>query len=87
MWKFHIGLKVKCEECDKLFSRNDKINNHMKLVLTFQPFACPFCDTKELKTKSYLEKHIKRNLEAFKISKEDVIKVNKEKKWKVIKCY
>ena len=28
----HLALKVKCEECENLFSRNDKINNHMKLV-------------------------------------------------------
>ena len=51
-----------------------------KIVYTYKPYTCPFCDTKTLKTKSYLTKHIKRNHKAFKISKEEAITVNKEKK-------
>ena len=39
---FHLALKVKCEECEKLYSRNDKLNNHMKLVHNYEP-KCPKC--------------------------------------------
>ena len=42
MRTFHLGLKVKYEECEKLFSRNDKLNNYMKLVHTYEP-ECPKC--------------------------------------------
>ena len=72
MKTFHLVLKVKCEECEKLFSRND-INNRMKLVHTYETYTCPFCDT--LKTKFYLAKHIKSNHKAFQISNEEAITV------------
>ena len=39
MRTFHIdlkgALKLKCEECEKLFQRNYKLNNHMELVHTY----------------------------------------------------
>ena len=40
--KVYESLKVKYEECEKLFSRNDKLNNYMKLVHTYEP-ECPKC--------------------------------------------
>ena len=81
IWEhFILVWKLNVRNVTNYFQKWQTKQSH-KIVHTYKPYTCPFCDTKTLKTKSYLAKHIKRNHKAVKISKEVAITVNKEKKW------
>ena len=66
-----------CYECGKTFSRIRNLTDHVRLVHTFEPCPCPFCEGKILKNQTDLTKHIKRFHEEM-INKQEIKKTIEE---------
>ncbi|XP_031628730.1 zinc finger protein 813-like [Contarinia nasturtii] len=57
----HTGKKIKCPDCDRLFSRRSNLILHRREHTGEKPYACEHCP-KRYKQKSHLDQHIGTHL-------------------------
>ena len=55
----HKGLRYPCTKCDKEFTENNHLRDHIRSVHLGLNYECEHCG-KKITTRNYLTKHIKK---------------------------